>query len=208
MDLEAKNLENLKDSKIWIANYQDEKVKEIVKKNKNLDKEANIYMANELYTYIVSDMTANNYSETRLNTLLLHAPSSSFARGDKSKDHMTIILEEIKNFADMQKIIKIDIFPHFFIIDADKRKSQHQKDRSMRITDSKTRFNTLSKIDQNFMWFIQKYDSVYIIDDVLTTGATLTSLASLLRQRVKESEKLIEIKEIKIPDIRLLTYCH
>ncbi len=206
--MDKNNMKNEEECLIrGIHNYQEADIKEIVRKSKNLDPKAMEYIATVIFRAIKADLygkTGDRPAEVLSKTLLMHAPSSSFARGQKRRDHMAIILEKIKDTADLE----IDICLHAFIIDVDKRKSQHEKDKAERISDSKTRYKLLfktplmwdTKFDQNF---IHSYDLIYVLDDVQTTGATLQILTSIISEIVLNNRS-----GVNLPQVRGLAFCH
>ncbi len=188
----------------YIKDYKNEKVKEIVKKSKNLDQVALEYIAKELYEQICAVTSNSNCpsSEGRpTEMLILHAPSSSFTRRQKKKDHMALICGYIKEFNDAdedQTKPKMDICPNFFLIDMDQTKSQHEKTREERLLSDESKFTLLYKQ----IFGLRSYKYIYIVDDVLTTGATLQVLVKIIQNIVSN------LPETHSAEVKSLAFCH
>lgn len=189
---------------MYIKDYKNEKVKEIVKKSKNLDQEALKYIAKELYEYIyseISNFNSHGYVNKPAEILILHAPSSSFTRQQKKKDHMALICGYIKEFNDADESAdkpEIDICPNFFLIDMDQTKSQHEKTREERLLSNESKFVLLYKQ----IFGLSSYKYIYIVDDVLTTGATLNILVQIIKNTVSGMQNNMDIQ------VRGLAFCH
>ncbi len=185
--MDKNNMKNVSESPIRsIYSYQEVDIKETIRKSKNLDPMATRQIAEAIYHEIQNDLT-----DSKSRTLLLHAPSSAFARKQKKLDHMAVILEKIKDRAGN----RVDICLHAFIIDVDKRKSQHEKNKIERIKDSKSRYRILFTFHRDF---INSYDFIYILDDVMTTGATMLGLMDILSRMLPASKQ----------NVRGITFCH
>ncbi len=203
--------QNNQNNQNYIKDYKNEKVKEIVKKSKNLDQEALKYIAKELYEYICSDIGISNNLDNQSDAaksseiLILHAPSSSFTRQQKKKDHMALICGYIKEFNDADRSTnkpKIDICPNFFLIDMDQTKSQHEKTREERLLSDESKFTLLYKQIFGLGQHGQAYKYIYIVDDVLTTGATLSTLVQIIQNIVSN------LPETHSAEVKSLAFCH
>lgn len=216
-----------------INSYKSPETKEIVRKAKNLDNQAlsaiahNFYMVIQniikIYTTHAGNHKPNN--KNKLNILLLHSPSSSFCRKQKNSDHMSEAISHIVeiNIFDKNKP-KFNLFGHnhAFIIKIDKISSQHNKSRKERIIESKNRFKIVSPYLNQIKYsthdnLIPKFDYIFILDDVLTTGSTLYHLSNLLERHIGIDESIASYKPGRVdrvdrenskPQVICLAYCH
>ncbi len=181
--------------------YADEDIKLIVRQAKLLNPSAIMKVALSFYEFFCTEYQTKHQTEQNISAkpriLLLHSPSSTFALRKRKRDHLSLVLEKIKDLSNMDKRIEIDICPNAFLIDIDKRDPQHHKNRQGRLHDTGARFKILYKFDENFILSVKRYSCVHIIDDVTTTGATLTTLQNLMNEYFRE----------KIP-VRALAYAH
>lgn len=170
----------------FLIKYQEKENKELLRNIKLLDPKALDRGAELLYTYICMDKGENGYEKERI--LLLHAPSSAYAKGERKVDQ---VLEMLKRVGKISS--KIDIMPHFFILNYDKRNPQHEADRITRIENARSKFKIFLDVPE---FFIKKYDLIYIIDDVSTTGHTLHALANLIVEKYPEIANRIQTLSI------------
>lgn len=161
--------------------------KDLIVKAKLLEPASLDRAARLLYTYICMPaerpQSANRVIERRRTpdrTLLLHAPSSAYAKGERAEDQVLSILKRIRHASIAERVDslrdKIDIMPHFFILHRDKRNPQHEASRASRIIGARSKFRMLQPVPE---LFFQQFDQILIIDDVSTTGHTLHALAQL-----------------------------
>ncbi len=153
----------------FLIKYQDPDNKELLRNIKLLDPKALDRGAELLYTYICMD------KGLQVRILLLHAPSSAYAKGERKVDQVLEILKRIGKIAPM-----IDIMPNFFILNYDKRDAQHEANREVRIANARSKFRIFLDVPH---FFIKRYDLIYVIDDVSTTGHTLHALANLIVEK-------------------------
>jgi predicted amidophosphoribosyltransferase len=148
----------------FLIKYQEKENKDLLRDIKLLDSKALDRGAELLYRYICID---------KGRILLLHAPSSAYAKGERKVDQ---VLEMLKRIGKIDA--QIDILPHFFILNYDRRDAQHEADRATRIENARSKFKIFLDVPD---FFIKKYDRIYIIDDVSTTGHTLHALLELMK---------------------------
>lgn len=176
----------------FIHAYSEEKIKKIVKKVKELDKEFIKMMATDLLQYISNDISIHiplvSESQSECSSpkiLLLHCPSTAFALGMKKADHMAEVLKMIHTLA-MQKLfnqpcgLRIDLALHAFCIRRTKRVSQHTKSMHERLVSSQEKYMQVIPFSKTFKRVLRKYDAIYILDDVVTTGSTLAVIREIL----------------------------
>jgi predicted amidophosphoribosyltransferase len=171
----------------FIIPYRNPANKDLICKIKLMDPPSLGRGAELLHTYICNAAVVGSH----MRILLLHAPSSAYAKGERKEDQVLHMLRRIARMhskmplmATVRNIhehgvmpLRIDILPHFFILNHDKRNPQHEADRQTRITNAKAKFRIFHKAPG---FFIKTFDLIYIIDDVSTTGHTLHALASLI----------------------------
>ncbi len=162
----------------FLIKYQDSENKELLRNIKLLEPKALDRGAGLLYRYICMDKGVQG------RILLLHAPSSAYAKGERKVDQ---VLEMLKRIGKMNA--SIDIFPHFFILNYDKRGSQHEADRATRIENARSKFRIFLDVPE---FFINRYEKIYIIDDVSTTGHTLHALGNFIIEKYPEIAESVQ----------------
>lgn len=159
----------------FLIPYRIAENKALLRGIKLLDRPSILRGASLLHTYIC--MPSDRHMG---RTLLLHAPSSAYANGERKTDQVLAMLKAIaRSSAAMPARDRplIDIMPHLFILNRDKRSAQHAANRADRISNARGRFRILLPVPECFM---RRYARIFIIDDVSTTGHTLHALSSLL----------------------------
>lgn len=153
----------------------DKQNKSLIVKAKLLDPASLDQAAGLLYTYIC--MSLGPFPG---RTLLLHAPSSAYSKGERAEDQVLAMLKRIRimSIAERDDSLqdRIDIMPHCFILHMDKRNPQHEASRASRIIGARSKFMMLQHVPE---LFFQQFDQIVIIDDVSTTGHTLHALRNL-----------------------------
>ncbi len=159
--------------------YQDKESKALIRGIKLLDPTCLDEGARLLHTYICMDKGVKG------RILLLHAPSSAYANGERTIDQVLALLKRIAAMhclssctAHRKTRPHIDIMPHFFILNHDRRNAQHDAGREARIANAKTKFKILRPVPEALL---MQYDQIDIIDDVSTTGHTLHALMELMK---------------------------
>lgn len=193
----------------YIHKYHEDSTKNNVIDVKNLKSEAVDAMAYKLYLYIKSYLQSIS-SKNKYSILLLHAPSSTFISGKKSKDHMALVLECIHSIFETEKshlkssgdnleqITNLDIATYTFFSVRPSKSAQHQKNKIQRIEGSKNNFAFIYPLP---IALLQTYTQIYIIDDVLTTGSTLEALVHVIK-------KMHGQQKYSMPEIYRLAFCH
>ncbi len=153
--------------------------KDLIMRAKLLNPASLDQAAGLLYTYICMILAQTPHTGSRI--LLLHAPSSAYAKGERAEDQVLAVLKRVRmmSIADTDPRLRdrIDILPHFFILHYDKRNPQHEADRAGRIAGARSKFKILKRAPE---LLFEQFDQIIIIDDVSTTGHTLHALHSLL----------------------------
>lgn len=206
---------NYANETLYIHRYAEENIKELVLKAKTCLPTAIRSMAQDLYIYMMNHIYKNKvYSkpeQTDVSILILHAPSTSFIVRTKKQDHMA---EALSCIADMHIMhnkvytkVHIDISPHLFIPTHFETKSQHQKNKEQREMNLWHRFQTLLPLPYTHLY---KYDAIYVIDDVVTTGSTLKSLCTILRTGLQkfEEDNPSFCTTHTLPQIYPIAFCH
>lgn len=159
--------------------YQDKEAKALIRGIKLLDPPSLDEGARLLYEHLRA--AANTHASMQADTyicmpiLLLHAPSSAYANGERPIDQVLAMLQRV---AALSSAMHIDVMPHSFILSYDQRAAQHAADRSARIANARTKFKILRKTPEALLL---RYDRIYVIDDVSTTGHTLHALLELMK---------------------------
>lgn len=152
--------------------------KDLIVKAKLLDAASLDRCAELLYTYICMILRQDLGQNTRI--LLLHAPSSAYAKGERAEDQVLAMLKRVRHMSiaetDPALRDRIDVLPHFFILNYDKRNPQHEADRSARIAGARSKFKVLKRVPE---LLFEQFDQIIIVDDVSTTGHTLHALGQL-----------------------------
>ncbi len=163
----------------FLIAYQEEENKKLLRDIKLLDPNSLARGAELIYTYICMDTGIDEGPLGGTRNLLLHAPSSAYAKSERNSDQVLDMLKRIGKISarGIEHGLHIDIMPHFFILNYDKRDAQHEANRALRIENARHKFRIFLNVPESCL---DRYDRIYIIDDVSTTGHTLQALASLL----------------------------
>jgi predicted amidophosphoribosyltransferase len=152
-----------------------------------------------------------------LKTLLVHPPSSSLARQEKDFDQMKVIIET------MIQNTSLENFYEYFTnaIETKSTAAQHLKDKKGRMENMKNKF----KLNKEFIKILNlspdlnldpslnlnpnpnlNVISIMYLDDILTTGATLSSISNLMTDTIS---KVSQNKNVKINLIEYFsTFAH
>ncbi len=229
----------------FIKKYKDPTTTKTILASKRLDPLAHTDIARDIYLYIEQSTIRRNTPDKTIPTsirtyiatdqqvsdmkskkiFITHCPSSTFANGKRPKDQLAEICMKIKEIETRSKkanpkdysTLKIDTALHVFIIDRKNRGSQHDKDKINRKLSSKGRYDFSSK---RILPMFFTYTDIYIVDDVLTTGATLNEIKSFMERELhsyyahhtnhnnltRKTNRYI--KTLSIPAVHTLAYCH
>lgn len=202
--------------------YKDPTNQELIKNLKLLDKTAinqaalliieHIYEChiNNIFSSIPDTIHGENPKPNECDSilhsiLLLHAPSSAFSKGERKYDQVLEVIKAIdkqsrawrpdldqkqkKAICTLSPEIRIAVLPHFFILNHEHRNAQHSSDRQTRLLDAWRKFKIFIKLPLDFF---DKYKTIYIIDDVSTTGHSLAALRQICIEKYPSLEGKIK----------------
>lgn len=136
-----------------------------------------------LYQYIVNHII-NSFPTQKI--LLVHCPSSTYATGLRPKDQLAELLTYIKRIHHTD--VHLDVFLHTIRIKRTYRTAQHDKNKYHRINDSRDKFECGASIPLSLL---NRYTCICIIDDVVTTGASLHAVKEIYRERLSYTGHII-----------------
>lgn len=133
-------------------------------------------LADELIS-LRSDRTLRQYALSGTNTLLVHVPSSAYAQRKKNFDHMEQCLVRLESLC---KGFFVPVIGAVQIHKDKLVKSQHKLNKRERSLHAKGKFY----IQSTFITYIRtnylESSHIYCIDDITTTGSTLSSIADTI----------------------------
>lgn len=161
----------------------------------------NIYTHNVLLLNCPSSTFANNRrARDQTAEILIHIKrihdnyinSEIHAKSNTSIDsnviYKTQIISDSSTFLDANIHIPLsinvclDILPHCVRLCRENRSAQHDKNRKERTDTTKNKFELAFPLPT---FFLKKYQSIYIIDDVVTTGSSLNEIKNVLLTKTK-----------------------
>ena len=197
--------------------YQNKLVKKILWDFKYYFKPYAVSFCKEiLYDELISDMSDRiksiPFSKPRL---VVHCPSSTFFRGEKSFDHMKELLRVIENEQNSVSPF-FTACVHAIVPHLDMQKAQHLSSRAERLILAQSRFI----FSKEFIRFMKTYishsatgakyaaqahttlsglaDTIYCIDDVMTTGATFAAINHLFKKEFEDTNRSIKVQCIAL----------
>jgi len=126
-------------------------------------------IAEEISKLLIESITNSCYNHVLKNTLLVPVPISSARRIERGFNQTELIAHQLS------KRLNVDLSTDIL---ASKNKIVHQarQTRDARISDISNPFYVEKRVN------IEKYESITIVDDVITTGRTLENICDVLRK--------------------------
>ncbi len=170
---------------LYLFSYADESIKEKIFGVKNCDPDDISWATNALLNIITQNIPSTNQ---KVYIGIVPIPSRSYLRREKDNDHMLEISKHIKrSFANSNMYnTKIDVLDCLIPLSLSQQKKKSKKDRELQS-------NTMFTIDPLVCLLInrKKYTYLWIVDDVITTGSTLSAAAKIIVSKINHEKLFI-----------------
>ncbi len=214
----------------YLLPYQDALIKRTVWNMKyHRDKDALNICADIFYDEIVSSLSdrvgTTPFSKENI-PYIIYSPSSSFALGQKSYDHMQTVCEAMEKYFEAEPVMRHEGVvsaptafahichgavlynsPHKKGLAHNTAKTQHTGSRKERLSWAKNRF----KLSENFLNYLKNVDSntdkdvkhvnqvhIICIDDVTTTGATFNAIQQILKEELAAVVPALKVESLAL----------